>query len=118
MTSNTLYIRNLSEKLSVKRLTDLLFDLFCPFGLILSIKVSKKLKLKGQAFLTYVDPSSCEEAIKYLNKSILISSKELIVDYAKQESRIAHTVIHKNVPVINQTAQIHHRNPLEIQNTS
>lgn len=70
---NTLYIRNLNEKVSSKTLVNVVRVFFERHGFkVMGIEAHKNLQLKGQCFLTLDSHESCERAIESLNTCKLL----------------------------------------------
>ena len=65
--NNTIYIRNINEKLKKEDLKQQLYALFNQFGPILEVMAKKTLKLKGQAFVVFRDISSASNALVKMN---------------------------------------------------
>jgi RNA recognition motif-containing protein len=83
--NNTLYINNLNEKISIPDLKNELFTLFSKYGKIFEIRLSKSIKLKGQAFITFEKINDSKKAISNLNGQEIFG-KKLNVNFAKQTS--------------------------------
>jgi U1 small nuclear ribonucleoprotein A len=82
---STLYVKNLNEKIN---LTDLKYSLnfmFSQFGEVISIQVSKKNQLRGQAFITFAKPGEARRALKSL-QGLSFFKKELNIQLAKTKS--------------------------------
>jgi len=83
--NNTLYINNLNEKININELKHELLNLFLKFGKIFEIRISKSLKLKGQAFITFENINDSKKALLDLN-GFEFFGKKLNINYAKQTS--------------------------------
>ena len=83
--NNTLYINNLNEKININELKHELLNLFLKFGKIFEIRISKSLKLKGQAFITFENINDSKKALSDLN-GFEFFGKKLNINYAKQTS--------------------------------
>lgn len=69
----TLYIRNLNEKISSNKLKDALTRLLESHGFRpLQVQTFKKLKLRGQSFVTLSNRQQCDLAIEQLNTEALL----------------------------------------------
>lgn len=81
----TLYLRNLNEKISINKLKAKLQSLFSTYGAITQITAHKNLKMKGQAFITY---ESIENAQNALNKlqNFIIFEKPVHIQYSRSNS--------------------------------
>ena len=83
--NNTLYINNLNEKININELKHELLNLFLKFGKIFEIRISKSLKLKVQAFITFENINDSKKALLDLN-GFEFFGKKLNINYAKQTS--------------------------------
>ena len=83
--NNTLYINNLNEKININELKHELLELLLKYGKIFEIRMSKSLKLKGQAFITFENINDSKKALNELNGYELFG-KKLNINYAKQTS--------------------------------
>lgn len=81
----TLYIRNLNEKVSVNTLRRLLESIFAKFGEVLQITANKNIKMKGQAFVTFANKLQSAAAMEKLQLYELFQ-KPIEISYAKQNS--------------------------------
>lgn len=81
----TLYIRNLNEKVSVNTLRRLLESIFAKFGDVLQITANKNIKMKGQAFVTFANKLQSAEAMEKLQLYELFQ-KPIEISYAKTNS--------------------------------
>lgn len=82
---HTLYVNNINERVSQKKLSYVLNHLFGQFGMVAEVRVRKSLKMKGQAFVTYKDFDSCKQAIEKLQgKSVF--KKPIRITFAKTGS--------------------------------
>lgn len=84
----TLYIRNLPPKLKVSKLRSLLYTLCSTHGKIVSLRVSRAVKLRSQAFLTYYDQSDATSALQKLHGTEF-ETRNLCVTYARSLTDIA-----------------------------
>ena len=82
---STLYIKNLNEKINLTDLKYSLNFLFSQFGTVIAIQLSKKNKLRGQAFLTFSTPGDARRALKTL-QGTLFFEKDLKIELAKTRS--------------------------------
>ena len=85
--NNTIYVNNLNEKIKKEELKKSLFAIFSQFGRILEIMVSKRLKLKGQAFVIFESVKSSTEAINSM-QSFPFYDKPMRIQYSKCDSDI------------------------------
>lgn len=61
---------------------------FAPYGKVLDVSLKKNVRMRGQAFVTFDDPQSAQQAIVYVQNS-LIFGKPLIIRYANCKSDVA-----------------------------
>ena len=73
--NNTLYINNLKEKNNINELKHELLELLLKYGKIFEIRISKSLKLKGQAFITFENINDSKKALNELNSYELFGKK-------------------------------------------
>ncbi|GAM17495.1 hypothetical protein SAMD00019534_006700 [Acytostelium subglobosum LB1] len=83
--NQTLYVSNLAEKPSKTKLTEQLYSLCTRYGSILDIVVSKKQKLRGQAFIVFKDITAASNALRELNGFDLLG-RPMRVAYCKTKS--------------------------------
>lgn len=81
----TLYLRNLNEKVGVNKLKHKLQTLFSTYGKILQITAHKNLKMKGQAFITFDSAKSATTALNKL-QSFVIFDKPVQIQFSKSNS--------------------------------
>lgn len=79
----TLYIRNLSDKVNRRILKHTLYLLFSTYGEVFDINM----KLKGQAHVILESKQAAAYAIKALNEHT-ICGKKIIIEYANSKSKI------------------------------
>lgn len=80
--NRTLYIRNLPEKLTKKRLRHLLHAAFSTHGRVVWIVNEKTLKLRGQAFITFEQQAGATSALRALHSSDFLG-RVISVAYAR-----------------------------------
>lgn len=83
--NQTLYIKNLNDKINKHEVKRLLYHLFSAYGYILEISVSKSQKMRGQSFVVFdnmLDATLAKQALQ--NFSFL--DKPLVIDYAREKS--------------------------------
>jgi RNA recognition motif-containing protein len=66
MISNSLYVRNLPDKLQKEDLKRNLYMLFATYGVILDIVALKTMKMRGQAHVVFRDVDSSTQAMRAL----------------------------------------------------
>ena len=75
--SQTLYVRNLNEKVSKSDLRRALYTLFSSYGHILDIVALKTTKMRGQAHIVFRDSESSSQAMQTL-QGFEFLGKELV----------------------------------------
>ncbi|PLB47288.1 hypothetical protein P170DRAFT_511917 [Aspergillus steynii IBT 23096] len=83
--NNTVYVRNLEERIKVDQLKVALDEIFSEYGNIIEIVAKTNLKAKGQAFIVFDDVESATRAIDEINGFDLFD-KPMVLDYAKTRS--------------------------------
>lgn len=85
--NQTLYIKNLNDRVNKNEIKRLLYHLFCTYGYILEIHTSKTGKLRGQAFIVY---DCCESAILAIRdlQGFMFLAKPLQIAFANSQSHI------------------------------
>lgn len=86
--NQTLYIKNLNEKLRIDDLKTTLNDVFSKFGEVVDIRARNNLKMRGQAFVTMKTIPEAKQALLTLNNQPFFG-KPLIIQYAKTTSEYA-----------------------------
>lgn len=64
--NQTLYVRNLNEKVKADPLKKSLYSLFSPFGSILEIVAMRTERARGQAWIVFADVPSATAAMRQL----------------------------------------------------
>ncbi|KAJ3074225.1 hypothetical protein HDU98_011793 [Podochytrium sp. JEL0797] len=85
--NNTLYVRNLNEKVAIKTLTTSLEAIFSGFGEIMQIRAKTNIKLRGQAFITFKDVDSATKAMAQV-QGFPLFSLPLDIQYARDRNYI------------------------------
>ncbi|KAK5578908.1 hypothetical protein RB653_008583 [Dictyostelium firmibasis] len=83
--NQTLYVNNLYEKISKKKLIEQLYSLFSKYGPILEIVGSKSLKMRGQAFIVFKDITSASNALREMNGFNFLD-RAMKIQYCKSKS--------------------------------
>ncbi|KAM9995958.1 hypothetical protein ACTFIY_002159 [Dictyostelium cf. discoideum] len=83
--NQTLYVNNLYEKISKKKLIEQLLLLFSKYGPILEIVGSKSLKMRGQAFIVFKDITSASNALREMNGFNFLD-RPMKIQYCKSKS--------------------------------
>ena len=81
----TLYIKNLNEKIKIDELKEALNKEFSQYGEIIEIRVRNTIRLKGQAFISFKTKEESSKAKKNLNDKLFLN-KKLIIEFAKTPS--------------------------------
>ena len=84
-TCETLYIKNLNEKIKIDELKEALNKEFSQYGEIIEIRVRNSIRLKGQAFISFKTKEQSSKAKKNLNDKLFLN-KKLIIEFAKNPS--------------------------------
>ncbi|KAJ8939811.1 hypothetical protein NQ314_010972 [Rhamnusium bicolor] len=84
---NTIYIKNLSEKVRHEELKKSLYAIFSQFGTILDIVVSKTVKMQGRAFIVFKEVESAVNAFK-AKQGFEVFEKPMRIEYAKTDSDV------------------------------
>lgn len=83
--NNTIYLKNLNEKIKIPRLKVALGAAFSQFGTILEIYAKKSLRQRGQAFIVFKDIDSAIEAVQSM-PGFPFYDKPMVVQFAKTDS--------------------------------
>ncbi|CAG8802964.1 45246_t:CDS:2 [Gigaspora margarita] len=83
--NQTLYIRNLNEKINKDELKRSLYALFSAYGRILDIVALKTIKMRGQAFIVFKEIQSATAAMRGLN-GFNFYDVPMQIEYAKGKS--------------------------------
>ena len=84
-TCETLYKKNLNEKIKIDELKEALNKEFSQYGEIIEIRVRNTIRLKGQAFISFKTKEQSSKAKKNLNDKLFLN-KKLIIEFAKTPS--------------------------------
>merc|ERR1712190_103232 len=85
--NQTIYIKNLHEKLSKEDTIKALYAMFGQFGKILDVVALKINKLRSQAWVAFADTSSAANAVKTM-QSFLFFDKPINIQFAKSKSDV------------------------------
>jgi len=83
--NTALYIRNLNDKIKKEELRKQLYNLFTPYGKVISIVAMKGTKMKGQAFVVFRDLAGATTAMRSLDGEMFYE-KAMHIEYAKSQS--------------------------------
>ncbi|KAI8887462.1 U2 small nuclear ribonucleoprotein B [Backusella circina FSU 941] len=85
--SRTVYVSNLNEKVKVDVLKNSLRTLFKQFGDVLDVVAHQNIRMRGQAFVAFLDEESAEKAIKELQHFTLYD-KPMVLQFARNKSDV------------------------------
>lgn len=85
MSTHTLYIRNLNEKIKVPKLKEVLTAKFSPFGKLLDVVAHGNIRMRGQAFVVFDDENAAKKAKMELGNQELFD-KPMVIEYARKKS--------------------------------
>ncbi|KAF9347621.1 U2 snRNP complex subunit msl1 [Mortierella sp. AD094] len=83
--NQTIYVRNLNEKIKKNELKRSLYCLFSAYGKVISIVASKTKRDRGQAFIAFSDIVSATTALRGL-QGFTFYGKSMEIQYAKTKS--------------------------------
>ncbi|KAK5715616.1 hypothetical protein LTR15_010262 [Elasticomyces elasticus] len=83
--SQSLYIRNLPEKLPKSDLRRELYILFSTYGPVLDVIALKTAKMRGQAHVLFRETHSATQALRAL-RGFEVGGREMRIEYAKKRS--------------------------------
>ncbi|KAG0001006.1 hypothetical protein BGZ80_000425 [Entomortierella chlamydospora] len=83
--NQTIYVRNLNEKIKKNELKRSLYCLFSAYGKVISIVASKTKRDRGQAFIAFSDIVSATAALRGL-QGFTFYGKSMEIQYAKTKS--------------------------------
>ncbi|KAJ2793148.1 hypothetical protein H4R20_006628 [Coemansia guatemalensis] len=85
--NQTLYIRNLNDKIQKEVLKHALYGLCIAYGRVLDIVALKTMKMRGQAFVAFDDITAATAALRQLNGR-RIFGRPIQVEYALSKSNV------------------------------
>ncbi|KAJ1950095.1 hypothetical protein EC988_004513, partial [Linderina pennispora] len=85
--NQTLYIRNLNDKIQKPVLKETLYSLCVSYGRVLDIVALKTTKMRGQAFIVFSDIASATTAMRHLNGRTVFG-RPLCIEYALSKSDV------------------------------
>jgi U2 small nuclear ribonucleoprotein B'' len=83
--NQTIYVRNLNEKVKKQELRQSLYEAFSQFGRIVDVVALKTTRMRGQAFIAFEDIASATNALRGL-QGFLFYDKPMVIQYAKTKS--------------------------------
>ena len=84
--SQTLYIKNLNDKISVNELKRELYCLFSFVGPVVDIEARKSAKTRGQAWVSFISVEAATIAMQRLQGFNLLG-KDMVISYSKSKSK-------------------------------
>ncbi|KAJ2816889.1 U2 small nuclear ribonucleoprotein B'' [Coemansia sp. 'formosensis'] len=85
--NQTIYFRNLNDKIQKEVLKQTLYSLCVPYGRVLDIVALKTTKMRGQAFIVFGDIAASTAALRQLNGRHLFG-RAMRVEYALSKSDV------------------------------
>ncbi|KAF0686643.1 Aste57867_21567 [Aphanomyces stellatus] len=83
--NETLYVRNLDDKIKEPRMKEALYGLFSAHGKVLQVLLMKAHRLRGQAWVTFEDVASASTALRALDGTTHFN-KIMNVQFAKEKN--------------------------------
>eukprot|EP00123_Amoebidium_parasiticum_P015134 comp22802_c0_seq1/m.35768 comp22802_c0_seq1/g.35768 ORF comp22802_c0_seq1/g.35768 comp22802_c0_seq1/m.35768 type:complete len:309 (-) comp22802_c0_seq1:170-1096(-) len=83
--THTIYINNLNEKVKLAELKTALYAMFSQFGEILEVLAKKTLKCRGQAWISFKEPSAAAQALNSM-QGFSFHDKPMKIAFAKKKS--------------------------------
>ena len=83
--NETLYLRNLDEKIHPDRLRSILYSCFSRFGSVLDIVCSRRNKLRGQAWIVFRTADQAQLAKDYMQGATLFG-KPVTIEFSENKS--------------------------------
>lgn len=81
----TLYVKNLNEKIHPEKMKLLLYTIFSRFGSVLDVICKRSMRLRGQAWIVFEEVKEAVKAREKLNGKKMCE-KELQIHFAKSQS--------------------------------
>lgn len=88
---NTLYIRNLRERVGPSRMRQLLYAVFSKFGTLIDVVMLKTKKMRGQAFVCFAELANAVRAKEELDGFSFLN-RTLVIQFARTQSYALHKV--------------------------
>ncbi|KAI0353474.1 RNA-binding domain-containing protein [Trametes cingulata] len=104
--NETLYIKNLNDKVRKEELRAQLYALFTTYGRILDVVALKGPKMKGQAFVVFTDLAGATAALRGC-EGMIFYDKPMHIEYAKSKS---YATLRKEDPNFVPPTSIHAKN--------
>ncbi len=88
MSSNqTVYVRNLNEKVKIDELKKTLYHAFSAHGNVIEVMACKRNTLRGQAWIVFEDPAGAIRAVREMN-GFTFFDKPMEVTFAREKSDV------------------------------
>ena len=87
MPNQTLYVRNLSDKMSAIKLKEALYVGFSQYGAVLDVVAKRTYKLRGHVWVVFGDVASATQAMQCLN-GYNFYGKPMDIQYARSKSDV------------------------------
>jgi len=85
MPNQTIYIRNLNDKVKKEDLKKMLYELFVAYGDVIDVVHMRTAKMRGQAFVVFEDISGATSAMRALNRFEFLG-RPLQLQFSKSKS--------------------------------
>merc|ERR1719453_2424673 len=85
MPCQTIYIRNLDDKIKKEELKKMIYELFIAYGDVIDVVHMRTAKMRGQAFVVFDDISGATAAMRALNKFDFLG-RPLQLQFSKSKS--------------------------------
>ncbi|GAB9471139.1 U1 small nuclear ribonucleoprotein a [Globisporangium polare] len=85
--NQTLYLKNLNDKIKQERMTAALYTSFSQHGKILEVLMGKGRRLRGQAWVTFDDVASASNALRAMSGFVLFD-KPIVIHFGKDKADV------------------------------
>lgn len=89
--NQTLYIKNLDDKVSSRELKIQLYSLFSFVAPVVNIEARKSIKTRGQAWVSFISEEAATIAMQTFQGFNLLG-KEMHIEYSKSQSKALHEI--------------------------
>lgn len=89
--NQTLYIKNLDDKISSRELKIQLYCLFSLVAPVVNIEARKSIKTRGQAWVSFISEEAATIAMQRL-QGFNFLGKEMHIEYSKSQSKALHEI--------------------------
>ena len=83
--NETIYIKNLEERIKIDQMKEALIEIFSEYGNIIDLIARTNLKAKGQAFVVFDEVEAAQKAITEI-QGFELFEKPMVLDFAKTKS--------------------------------